>query len=67
MFYCTNATVGIGLKIEGLIYEEELFKKNISCHLRTLEHHFSCPVRHKINNTVKHIKITPIIVFSYLH
>jgi hypothetical protein len=36
------------IKVEGPIYEEELFKKNIWCHLRTLEHHFFCPVRHKI-------------------
>jgi hypothetical protein len=43
------------IKVEGPIYKEELFKKNIWCHLRTLEHHFSCPVRHKINNNVKHV------------
>jgi hypothetical protein len=42
--------------------KKNYLKKNIWCHLRTLEHHFSCPVRHKINNNVKRdIKITPII------
>jgi hypothetical protein len=42
------------IKVEGPIYAE-LFKTTLSCQVRTLEHHFSCPSRHKINNNVKHV------------